>query len=469
MVLSLVTVRLQTWRHPRGCAKLYFCGCADPPTDRQAVTESKSPTDLASVLAALEAGRGDGDDVARRSQRHAHRRGVLTLVMVVLLVGGVIQLFTSTPATRSPAAEGGTRASIVFSNAGTGTCLGWPPDAPDKPSFVQCRSDHMFEVAKPVGMNSFGEPCQLAVREYLGTHYDPNSRFTISVLWAGDADDTDTGARNLLCGLELLGPGGKPVPFKGRIVDLDQSKVWPAGTCLGIDAAKRSTDLPVDCSTPHGLEITGTVGLAERFPGGPPSDQDQRAFITDGCTRAADGYLAPVTLAKSGLALGYETISPDSWTAGSRQVYCGVGRPDGPGWSPVTGTVRTQSLADVPPPAPPTPSEAPPPPPVYEQPLIPIAPLATPAAPPPPAPSPAPAPTSTTTTTATTESPPPSSSAAPTTTGTTSPGPPPALGPAPGPETPSESSQAPDPNILQIPGLPPITLPGYVPPEPAAG
>ncbi|MDT5071015.1 MAG: hypothetical protein QOH82_335, partial [Mycobacterium sp.] len=66
--------------------------------------------------------------------------------MVVLLVGGIIELFTSTPETRPPAADG-SRASIVFSNAQTGTCLSWPRDAPDKPSFVQCRSDHMFEVA----------------------------------------------------------------------------------------------------------------------------------------------------------------------------------------------------------------------------------------------------------------------------------------------------------------------------------
>lgn len=435
------------------------------------MTESKDPTDLAAVLSALEAAGDDSDVEAKRQQRRAHRRGALTLVMVVLLVGGVIQLFTSTPDTRS-ATVVGSRASIVFSNAGTGTCLGWPPDAPDKPSFVQCRSDHMFEVAKPVGMNSFGEPCQLAVREYLGPHYDPNSRFTISVLWAGDADGTSTGPRYLLCGLQLLGPGGKPVPFKGRIADLDQSKVWPAGTCLGIDAAKRSTGLPVDCATPHALEVTGSVGLADRFPGGPPSDQDQRAFIGEACTRAADGYLAPATLAKSGLALGYETVSADSWMAGSRQVSCGVGRPDGPGWSPMTGSVRTQSLADVPPQAPPT-TAAPPPPPVYEEPLVPVPTVASPVPPPPapspaiPSPAPAPAPT---TTTATGETPAPTAppSPTPTTTGSPTPGPPPALGPAPGPETPpSESSQAPEPGILQIPGLPPITLPGYVPPQPA--
>lgn len=422
---------------------------------RGAPTGSGVP-DLASVLAALEDRCQGPEGEAKRRQVRTHRRGALTLVMVALLVGGVIQLFTSTPETRS-AAGSGSRASIVFSNAGTGTCLSWPPDAPDKPSFVQCRSNHMFEVAKPVDMNGFGEPCQLAVREYLGTRYDPNSRFTISVLWAGDADGTNTGGRNLLCGLQLLAQDGKPVPFTGRIVDLDQSKVWPPGTCLGIDSANRSTDVPVDCSAPHGLEVTGAVGLAERFPAAVPSDTDQRAFITEACTRAADAYLAPAKLGTSGLTLGYDTISAASWAAGSRQVSCGVGRPAEQGWAPTTGSARTKSPADLPPvpslpppPPPPPPTSDPPPPPVYEEPLIPVGPLPSPEAPPattaaPPAP-PAETPTS----------------PAPTTTATAPP-----LGPAPGPASPpSETNTAPPPGIVEIPGLPPITLPGYVPPEP---
>lgn len=424
--------------------------------------------DLASVLAALDHGGAEPADDATRLQKRAHRRGVLTLVMIVVLVGGVIQLLTSTPE-EARTADGGSRASIVFSNAGTGTCLSWPPDAPDKPSFVQCRSDHMFEVAKPVDMNGFGEPCQLAVREYLGPHYDPNSRFTISVLWAGDAAGTTAGARNLLCGLQLLGRDGKPVPFTGRIADLDQSKIWPPGTCLGLDGSNRSTDIPVDCSTPHGLEVTGSANLAERFPGSLPSDSEQRTFVTEACTRASDAYLAPARLSTSGLSLGFEPVSAVSWAAGSKQVSCGIGKPAEQGWTPRTGSVRTSSPADLPPPQAPPPSPPPPPPPpstpapapppVYEEPLVPIGPL------------PSEAPPAAPTTTAPTESPaaPTPSTAPPETTTeappTTTTAPP--LGPPPGPATPpSETSTASPPGILEIPGLPPITLPGYVPPEP---
>jgi predicted heme/steroid binding protein len=432
---------------------------------RNPQTGSSVP-DLASVLAALDEKCQGPEGESKRLQVRAHRRGILTLVMIVLLVGGVIQLITSTPeAPRT--ADGGSRASIVFSNAGTGTCLSWPPDAPDKPSFVQCRSDHMFEVAKPVDMNGFGEPCQLAVREYLGTHYDPNSRFTISVLWAGDADGTNTGARNLLCGLQLLGKDGKPVPFKGRIVDLDQSKTWPPGTCLGVDSANRSTDVPVDCSAPHGLEVTGSVSLAERFTAGLPSDSEQRSFITEACTRATDAYLAPARLSTSGLSLGFDPVSATSWAAGSKQVSCGIGKPAALGWTPRTGSVRTSSPADLPPPPAPSPPPPPPPPsasdpappPVYEEPLVPIGPLPTdpPAAPTTTAASPTESPTSTAPPPA--ETPPAES---PTTTATAP------LGPPPGPATPpSETGTASPPGILEIPGLPPITLPGYVPPEPA--
>ena len=77
-----------------------------------------------------------------------------------------------TPDTRD-APSGDSRAGVVFSNAQSGTCLSWPADSPDKPSFVQCRDDHMFEVAKAVDMSNFDEPCQAAVRQYLGRPVRP--------------------------------------------------------------------------------------------------------------------------------------------------------------------------------------------------------------------------------------------------------------------------------------------------------
>ena len=78
------------------------------------------------------------------------------------------------------------------------------------------------------------------------------------------------GDRQMLCGLQLPGGGNEEQQaVKGRVADLDQSKVWQAGTCLGIDtAANQPTDIPIDCAGPHAMEVTGSVNVAEKFPGG---------------------------------------------------------------------------------------------------------------------------------------------------------------------------------------------------------
>jgi hypothetical protein len=405
--------------------------------------------------------------------------------LIALIIAGVIDVATPTNRTRTPP-NGVTRADVVFNNAQTGACLSWPPDAPDEPSFVQCRDNHMFEVAKPVGMNTFGDPCQLAVRQYLGNRYDPNSRFTISVLWAGDAVGAPPAQRNLLCGLQLVGPGGRPTPFKGRIADLDQSKVWPAGTCLGIDdVTKRSTDVPVDCSSPHAVEVVGAVNLAGRFGDAMPTEPDQQAFGREVCTQAAAAYLAPATLQAKGLELSFDPVPPASWAAGSRQMSCGVGTRHDDDWASMVGSVKGQPVADLTPPQslpPPPPQQAPPPigPAIVETTTAPQVRQAPPAAPP--------------TTTASTTTPPPPPSTAQTTAppptteeptptvstpSTTSPGPSPPSGPPPGPPLgpppgpaaappppPSSTEQSPANQILEIPGMAPITLPWAPPPPP---
>lgn len=376
---------------------------------------------------------------------HANKRAALGLVLVGLLIAAAfdVSLSSSSPSRDTLATD--SRAATVFSNADSGSCLSWPLEHPDKPSFVQCDSDHVFEVAKPVAMDTFAEPCQQAVQEYLGPRYDPNSRFTISVVWAGDTEAAPAD-RHMLCGLQLLGVGGEPVHFKGAVAELDQSRVWPAGTCLGADeAARRSTDTPVDCAQPHGAQVTGTVGLAERFPAGPPGEAEQDAFVRDECTRLTDAYL-PGGLARSRLALEFTLITRASWAAGSRQVACRVGPASGEGWQPLVGDLAAQdSDIPVPVPAPAAPAPAPPTttteapvPPVYEEPLIPLPSVATTA--------PAPETPATPTHTPAADVP---------------------LGPPPGP-APGEPPPPP-PNVVQLPGIPPITLPFPAPPPPPPG
>jgi hypothetical protein len=403
--------------------------------------------------------------------KRSNRRAMLALSLFVLLLGGVLQLATSTPQTRSGPNEG-SRANVVFSNALTGTCLAWPPDSPDKPSFVQCSDNHMFEVARPVGMQNFMEPCQLAVRAYLGSHFDPNSKFTSTVLWAGDEQGARTDDRNMLCGLQLPGPDGRPIPFKGTVAEQDQSKVWPAGTCLGIDAdSGRSTEMPVPCSAPHAVEVTGTVNLRDQFPDARPIEPDQDGFLRDACARMTDQYLAPLPLNGTGLSVNYAIMSAASWNAGSRQVACEIGSRRGDdGWVPlVAGAREGLGPAQAPPPEAvvPPPVELPPPPAV----------ASTTVAPPPPAPvatTPSPSPTTTAApTTTTSPAAAPSATSTATTTAPQGPGPPPGPPASPTPASaaapppPTPESVEPAPNVVNIGGVP-ITLPWAAPPPPAA-
>jgi hypothetical protein len=442
--------------------------------------------DLATVVAALDGERspageptqGSGrDSRSRRVRRTSTHRALVLTALGGLLIAGVIVVLgfhvgdtirtaniTHTHAGYSP----GSRANVVFGSARSGNCLTWPINSPDQPSFVECKDDHLFEVAQSVDMRNFQDPCQLAVQRYLGTHYDPNSKFTISVLWSGEGAGKSSGDRHLLCGLQLTGADNKPIPFKGQVADLDQSKVWPAGTCLGIEpTTNQPNDIPVDCSAPHAVEVTGAVNLAEKFADGPPAEPDQNKFIRDACTRMTDAYLSPLTLQSAGLTLNYNTVSPASWLAGSRQVSCDIGAPLGNrGWATLTGSARGQLMINGQ--ATPAALNLP----------------ATPSNPPDATSSPSPTPTATASPTPTaTASPTPSTAPSPTTTPplptTTLPAPPPM---APSAQTPStspaqsppaiagatpEATPNPDgPPVIQIPGLDPITLPMLAPPAP---
>ena len=258
----------------------------------------------------------------------------------------------------------------VFSEAGPSDCLSWPEYQPDMARIVDCSQPHRFEVAAVVDVSDQYGPdaappttveiqtlsqqrCHPAVQSYLGSKHDPNGRFVVSMLWHGDRNWRATGARLVLCGFQQVGPDGRQPMFVGRVADQDQSKTWPAGTCIGIDAASHlPTDLPVDCTAPHAMEVTGTVDVGARFPGGLPAEADQDAFIRDGCVKATDAYLAPVTLRETTLTVVFSTIQQASWDAGSRQVACLIGAVSGAGWATLLNSAKGPLLIDGRPPAP---------------------------------------------------------------------------------------------------------------------
>ncbi|MFG1934543.1 septum formation family protein [Mycobacterium sp. NPDC048908] len=298
-------------------------------------------------------------------QATSTRRALLLTALGGLLIAGLITaLPTSDPSGLTASTISlGPRGNDTFNHAKAGDCLNWPDRTPDAAQIVNCKDDHRFEVAESVDMRTFPgseygpdaappspariqqisqEQCSAAVKNYLGARFDPNSRFTVSMLWSGDKAWRQQGERRMLCGLQLPGPNNQQLAFKGKVADVDQSKVWPAGTCLGIDpGTNQPTDIPVDCAAPHAMEVTGAVNLAEKFPQALPPETEQDGFIKDACTRMTDAYLAPIPLRSTTLTLIYSTISLPSWSAGSHQVSCSIGATLGNGgWSTLLNSAK---------------------------------------------------------------------------------------------------------------------------------
>jgi predicted heme/steroid binding protein len=294
------------------------------------------------------------------------RRALLLTALGGLLIAGLITALPSKDGSNGPTANSislGPRGNDTFNHAKAGDCLNWPDRTPDAAEIVDCKDDHRFEVAESVDMRTFPgteygpdaappspariqqisqEQCSAAVKNYLGNRFDPNSRFTVSMLWSGDKAWRQAGERRMLCGLQLPGPNNQQLAFKGKVAEVDQSKVWPAGTCLGIDpSTNQPTDIPVDCAAPHAMEVTGAVNLAEKFPQALPPEPEQDGFIKDACTRMTDAYLAPIQLRSTTLTLIYSTISLPSWSAGSHQVSCSIGATLGNGgWSTLLNSAK---------------------------------------------------------------------------------------------------------------------------------
>ncbi|QNI09107.1 septum formation family protein [Mycobacterium kubicae] len=317
----------------------------------------------------------------RGLQATATRRALLLTALGGLLIAGVVtaipEVATGGRLTgymdNNPVPSTNSKTNAAFNRATSGSCLNWPDGTPESASIVNCADDHRFEVAASIDMRTFPgseygpnasppspariqqisqEQCEPAVQRYLGPKFDPNSKFTVSMLWSGDRAWRQAGDRRMLCGLQLPGPNNQQVAFKGKVADIDQSKVWPAGTCLGIDpTTNQPVDVPVDCAAPHAMEVTGTVNLSEKFPGALPAEPDQDGFIKDTCTKMTDAYLAPIKLRTTTLTLIYPTVSLASWSAGSREVACSIGATLGNGgWATLLNSAKGALLINGQPP-----------------------------------------------------------------------------------------------------------------------
>ncbi|WP_227997893.1 septum formation family protein [Nocardia australiensis] len=274
----------------------------------------------------------------------------------------------------SPASPGGTVLDKEFGTASSGDCLSWTK--PDRADLVKvaCSNKHLFEVAADIDMTrypgkEFGvgsrfpdslrltelkeEHCVPAVEKYMGGSFDPRGRYVVGLMYPSP-DGWNHGDRTLRCGLQFSGSTGTPLPSTGSAVEHDQSRVFEAGTCLGINQ-NLPTD-PVDCSQPHAVEIVSTVDLGARFSSGPPAKAEQDKFVEDECAKSAADYLGSAeAVPNKTLTLFFDYLDARSWLAGSRKLDCMIGKgTDREGFAPITGTAKGDILingqAPVPPP-----------------------------------------------------------------------------------------------------------------------
>jgi Septum formation len=279
----------------------------------------------------------------------ASHRALLAALLCAQLIAGVVTVAAGGPSVGGAIEDDHTDA--VFRHAHAGSCLTWQPEPPQRPAFVQCSSPHLFEVVNSVQGDGDQESCAVSGRRYLGPHYDPNGRFAYGLLRSVGSGSAKNGSGIALCGLQLPGPNGQQLPFRGLVAEQDQSRIWPPGTCLGADMKGGQTGLvPVDCAEPHSVEAVGPIDLGEHFHDGPPpSDAEQEAVLRPACLTMTTAYLAPKTLSASDLTLSVRPIGPTSWSAGSHQVLCALASRT-PG--PLTGSVKAPGGASASPAAP---------------------------------------------------------------------------------------------------------------------
>nr|WP_067786513.1 septum formation family protein [Nocardia amikacinitolerans] len=298
--------------------------------------------------------------------------GAVTAALVTLFVTGFEN--EAGLEAHNPGAPAHTVLDKEFGTAAKGDCLSWTkPDRSDLVK-VSCGSRHLFEVAADIDMSrypgvEFGpgsrfpdslrltelkeEHCVPAVQQYMNGKFDPRGRYVVGLMYPSP-EGWKNGDRTLRCGLQFSGSTGTPLPSQGSAVEHDQSRVFQAGTCLGINQ-NLPTD-PVDCAQAHAVEIVATVDLGAHFTGGPPAKEEQDKYVEEQCANAATEYLgSPEAIRDKTLTLFFDYVDARSWLAGSRKLDCMIGKgTDREGFAPITGSAKGEILingqAPVPPP-----------------------------------------------------------------------------------------------------------------------
>lgn len=237
-----------------------------------------------------------------------------------------------------------------------GSCLTWGnPDASDARKVV-CTQPHLFEVTTLVDIGPQfpeGAPtptleqwqqiaqqkCTADVKPYLGHNLDPYGKLTTNLL-RPTTSQWDDGDRQLRCGLQWAGPGGRLLQTTGPAKGQDQSLVFEPGTCLALQG--KGVGDPVECTKPHSYEIITTLDLKSKFKDAYPSQEDQKNWLDTECNQQAADYTGGADLDAKHLILTWDLREQESWDAGSTKVNCKVAAklPDNSGLQAVTGSLK---------------------------------------------------------------------------------------------------------------------------------
>ncbi len=333
-----------------------------------------------------------GQSGDRRTHSAHHVRRALVLVAVGSLAAAAITLLSTvseeegSSGDSAPAAAAPTSSvdGAAFAQAQPGDYLTW--SNPVKPDLTKadCEADHLFEVSATVDLSVFpnsefgpsaalatpdryselrDQVCVPATERYLDGKLDPNGRFTVGLIHPS-AEGWSQGERSVRCGIQETSVDGTVFrTISGAVASQDQSKVHAPGTCLGFKDNLPAD--PVDCAEEHAVEATAVLNLAEQFPGGPPSAEDQDAFLRDACVAASGDFLGSADAVRNQtLTVYWDTVRLPGWLAGSRLVNCTVGSPAKTGgFAPIVGGARgaitIDGKAPAPEPAPPPGRSAP--------------------------------------------------------------------------------------------------------------
>lgn len=358
----------------------------DEPATAPADADS-SDVDTSDADSSPEAEQPDSAKAEQRTVQASKARRLLALVAIGAIGAAAITIGVSGGfdrseklATPSTAGTVDTASTTSFGSSDAGDCLQWTPtDDPDTDrqdlSEVGCAEPHRFEVAETVDLAAYpiaefatGSPypdaarfaslrdehCNNAVQDYTAGRFDPTGKYSVGLMFPSQAGWA-SGERAIRCGIQQTGANSALQLMTGSVADQDQSMVWEAGSCVGVEAGV-PTD-PIDCSAPHAFEVVSVVDLGAQFPGGLPSVEDQDRFLEPTCTQASEAYLGGAdVLRNKTLTLFWDNVDASSWLAGSKKVSCSIGKEvDSGGFASIVGSAKgditIDGAAPVPPPA----------------------------------------------------------------------------------------------------------------------